>query len=169
MKQSKVFSPLAIILNFFTSKGESETFVSESGWFKFDKPKEWIYEREDKDTYSFHNESDWKGSLRISPYRFTGAETEVQIEKVDQYVNDELNEQEDAKRISLGDKEVVFYSKIIDSEEDVLQIDYLVFGIENTLFLCSFTIDNKEVNDLKVKKGITLYRRALESLLLNDQ
>lgn len=159
---------ILLIPNSCMTKMKTETFISDSGWFKFEKPKEWIYKREEKGTNLFYNDNNWNGSLRITPCRFTGEEMDVQIDKVNKYVNNELNENTGAQIINLGNKEVVHYSKFIDQDGDELQIDYLVFGIKNNLFLCSFTIDKGTEKNRKVKKEMELYKNALISLEIND-
>ena len=143
-------------------------FIILNTFIKFEKPKKRIYEREEKGTNLFYNDNNWNGSLRITPFRFTGEEMDVQIDKVKKYLNNELNENAGAQIINLGNKEVVHYSKFIDQDGDELKIDYLVFGIKNNLFLCSFTIDKGTDKNRKVKKEIELYKDDIISLGNND-
>jgi hypothetical protein len=58
---------------------------------------------------------------------------------------------------------------IYEDEEEGTYLFYRVFGLESTLFLCSFTIDFGSDNDEKVKKEIELCKNSLASIhLLND-
>ena len=148
---------------------DTKTFISPSKWFQFEQPTDWIYEDEEEGTYLFYNTVDWKGSFRITPLKIKGDDNLSIVQKVKEYVNDELNKNDGAQIITIGDKEMVHYSKKIQQDNDELQIDYWVFGLETTLFLCSFMIDFGSDNDKKVKKEIEKCKNSLASIqLLND-
>jgi hypothetical protein len=159
---------LTLILNACSQNMNTKTFISPSKWFQFEQPTDWIYEDEEG-TYLFYNNEDWKGSFRITPLKFKGEDNLTIKQKVKEYVNDELDKNDGAQKVIIGNKEVVHYSKKIQQDEDELQIDYWVFGLESTLFLCSFTIDFGSDSDKNVKKEIESCKRALSSIqLLKD-
>lgn len=148
---------------------DTKTFISPSKWFQFEKPTDWIYEDEEEGTYLFYNNDDWKGSFRITPLRFKGDDTIALTKKVKEYVADELDKNDGAQKVTIGDKEMVYYSKKVEQDNDELQMDYWVFGLGTTLFFCSFTIYSGSDTTDKVKKEIELCKSALSTIqLLND-
>jgi hypothetical protein len=118
-------------------------FVSQNGWFSLSLPVNWEeYDAEEENTYAFFNASSWTGNLRITPLRLTEP---VDPAKIEEFIEDELSNNEGATRVMLGNLDCAFYKKdfLQDGEDDLL-IYYWVGGKNENIFICSFTISKKE-------------------------
>ncbi|HEY8999725.1 MAG TPA: DUF3805 domain-containing protein [Mucilaginibacter sp.] len=135
-------------------------FSSSSGWFSTTLPENWSEYEDDEGTYAFFNTSEWSGNLRITPYRWE----EGGVDKGPQYVQDELNENEDAVLTKLGDWEAAFYSG--EASEDSI-IYYWMIGFESTLLLCSFTADKEFIGSESHNKELVIVEEILSSIRIN--
>src|ERR1044072_6757478 len=97
-------------------------FTSQNGWFTLTIPKDWEeYDNEEENTYAFFNAQKWTGNFRITPFRWTELADPTE-DKAAQFISDELNENNSAIKIRLGDFDCAHYKKDIqqDSEDFVI-------------------------------------------------
>jgi len=147
---------------------EEKKFTSKNGWFELNYPIHWTCFEEEDGTYLFMDNEDWKGNLRITAMRLETNDTESKDRFLKNHLEDELLENKGAKRLKLGDKEAVKYSKDIIQDGDSLETHYWTTGDNTTLLICSFTIDKDKVNNDEVKKEFEYAKRTLTSIKILD-
>lgn len=81
-------------------------FPSANGWFSTTLLENWSEYEDDDETYAFFNTTEWGGNLRITLLRWESEN----MNKSPQYVQDELNHNENAVLTNLGDWGAAFYS-----------------------------------------------------------
>lgn len=134
--------------------------ISENGWFSLTLPANWEeYNDGEEGTYAFFNTTIWTGNLRISPFRWTEV-IDPNEDKAGQFIKEELSSNEGATQIMLGDLNCVQYKKDILQDKDELLMYYWVTGKNESLFICSFTINKKDeqtkqnISELKIVEDI---------------
>jgi hypothetical protein len=121
-------------------------YISKAGWFSFRLADGWAeYDDEDDATHAFWNaaETTWTGNFRITAFQWPNI-TDPGVDKVDEYISDEISENDGAQKIRLGQFDCAHYKKEYLNEEDKQIIYYWVTGAQNDLFLCTFTIDKEQ-------------------------
>ena len=165
-KMKQILFIVFLVLNACTQNTSTKTFISPREWFKFEQPIDWTFEDEGEGTYLFYNKEHWKGSFRITPLRIGGDDTISIKQKIQEHLNEELEKNEGATKVLVGDREMIHYSKKIQQDNHDLQISYWIFGLKTTLFTCSFTIDFGTDINQKIMKEMDLCNRALASIEL---
>jgi hypothetical protein len=125
---------------------EWKEFTPANQWFKLKYPPHWSVTEEpgEKPAYVFMDTSDWKGTLRISAFRFphTGSNGIGDADKLEKILQTMLAEKPGAERLTLGAKNAVQYPTTATGDEgEELVVSVWVTGAKNTLLLCSFTVE----------------------------
>ena len=143
-------------------------FTSRSGWFNLKLPIDWEEYDDDgeEDTYTFFNANNWTGNFRITPFRWTDL-VDPNEDKAAEFIAEELNENDGATKIKLGDLDCAHYKKDLLQDGDDLVIYYWVVGKKDNLFVCSFTIDKKQEQTEHNKAEVTVVEDIIKSIYIN--
>ena len=141
---------------------DSKAFTSDNGTFSLLLPVDWEeYDDGDDSTYAFFNAKSWTGNLRITHFHWAN-QVNPNEDKAGELIKEELEENKDARKISLGNYDCEHYKKDIIQEGDEFVIYYWLAGKNNNLFTCSFTINKeqelKQENESELKKVENILR-----------
>jgi hypothetical protein len=133
-------------------------FTSANNWFTAKFPENWSEYEDDDGTYAFFNSATPSGNFRITPFRWQSGNN-----RAHSYIQDELNDNLNAVSIKVGNWDGAFYSKKAD--EDNL-IYFWITGFENTVFLCSFTVEQEAVGTKRHDSELNTVDEIINSLTL---
>jgi len=130
-----------------------KTYNLKNGWFSLTLPDHWEeYDDGSEGTFTFFDSKNYSGNLRISPFHY---EDEKPGEnKVAQLINEEIDENKEAIKIKIGNRDCAHYKKNIIEDEDELVIYYWCIGENNDIYVCSFTV--KKIKEQTVENEIAL-------------
>ncbi len=141
-----------------------KTFTSQNDWFSLTIPIEWQeYDDGEEDTCAFFNAKSWTGNFRITPLRWTKILDPAE-DKAAQFIAEELAENKDATQIKLGLFDCAHYKKCIKQDGEELVVYYWATGKKNDLFVCSFTIDQKQEKTKKNKSELQTVQNIIKTI-----
>lgn len=115
---------------------EEKKFIAPNGWFSMYYPYEWNEFEDSSDAFLFYNPNKWNGNFRISAFRDLNNKND---DLGDNACARELKENENAKRVEVGDY-ICAYSNLPFEENENKYITHLwIMGKGDTAFECSFT------------------------------
>lgn len=122
-------------------KADRKTFTSPDKKLRLTLPLDWEeYDDDEENTFAFFNAKSWTGNFRVTPFYWT-QKTDNKTNKAIEFVQDELDENPDAKRLSIGGFDCAHYKKNVTQDNEQLVIYYWAVGLNDNLFVCSFTVD----------------------------
>lgn len=147
---------------------DQKTFISQNGWFSLTLPTKWEeYDDGEEGTYAFFNTESWTGNFRITPLQLTDA-SNSNADRVDKYISDELIENKGAVKIRLGNFLCTHYKNELLQDRDSHVIYYWITGMENHIFICSFTIDKKQEETEQTLNEIKTVQNIIKTITLSS-
>jgi hypothetical protein len=147
---------------------EYKTFIADNKLFKLDLPEDWDqYDDEDDDdnAYAFFNAKspEWRGNLRIT--LFIGKPLSGKASSmVSDIIESQLYENDKAERIKIANFDCAHYKDQIEDDDEELSIWYWTFGVDNILFICSFTAPGYEQTPQQQMTGFDVAEKILHSI-----
>jgi hypothetical protein len=139
-------------------------FVSDNGWFTMRLPNEWEeYVDGNEGTYAFFNAKSWTGNLRITPLRISNLDRDMAVD----FLKSELEKNDGAKQIYLGEHRVVSYKKDILQDTGEFVNFYWITGKKNTVLVCSFTIEKNKDKTRENETELQLVENIISSIQIN--
>ena len=130
-------------------------------------PSEWEeYDDEEERTSAFFNAKSWTGNLRVIPFRWSKLNNQND-DKISQYISKELEENEGATNIKLGDFNCVHYKKELIQDGEEFVIYYWTAWEKNNLFVCSFTVNKKKEHTKQNNSEISIVQDIIKSIRIN--
>lgn len=125
-------------------------------------PTHWSeYDDGEDSTYAFFNTAQWTGNLRITPV-ILKENPQVKNIGVTRLIGEEIENNKGAYKPQLGKYDCACY-KTETSEPDQV-IYYWTTGRENTLLICSFTIDKEQENSKLNENELEVVRQIITSI-----
>lgn len=142
----------------------SKQFATTNGSFEMKIPADWAeYDSDEDGTYAFFNAKEWTGNLRITPYKNVDPSKGDMATK---FLHLELEKNDSARKIKLGNFEVVTYNTDVTQDGEDLVVYYWVIGQQDNLLFCSFTV-NKEMKFTQQNlKELNLVEEILSSIAI---
>jgi hypothetical protein len=139
-------------------------FISEDNWFTMSLPDDWDeYDDGDEGTYAFFNSKNWTGNLRITPLRSSNVDRDMASD----LLKSGLEENEEAKQISLGELKAAFYKVYTIQEGEEFVNYYWYTGKRNTALICSFTINKKNEGTAENTRELQLVETIIAGIQIN--
>jgi hypothetical protein len=121
------------------------------------------YDDGDENTYAFFDTQQWSGNLRITPFYWPETGDDGR-DRAQEFVDDEFNDNENAIRLKIGGFDGAHYKKGIQQDGDDLVVYYWTFGHKDNLFICSFTIDQSQEDNLESREALSIVSKILGSV-----
>lgn len=144
------------------------TFSSPDNFFEFEKPAIWSLEIEQENTYVFYNGKNWKGNFRISHASFVGKDGLSGKQLSSRHIANMLEENEGAIETQIGNRVTVHFNQDVEQDGNALNIDFWLFSIDSTIFICSFAVDQNLIDHPETQQEIQYCRQAIASLKLKE-
>jgi len=147
----------------------SKVFTDPDGNFILTLPLDWEqYDDDEENTFAFFNakSKSWTGNLRISPLYWT-IQNDVEQNKSAKFIQDELIENAGAVKLKLGNYDCAHYKKNLEQDGDQLIIYYWLIGNNNTLFICSLTINKDQEQKMENKMVLETVQNIIKSIKIN--
>lgn len=135
-----------IVLVFMLScQMKTKKFTSDDGWYSLTLPDNWEeYEEGEEGTHAFFNAASWTGNLRITTLHW---ENKANEDAAAEFISEEVQENEGASLIRVGEFDGAFYKTTIEENGEVMPVYNWTFGKNNNLFICSFTTGKQHEQD----------------------
>ena len=141
-----------------------KTFESSHGWFELTYPGHWTQSVEDDGTYLFMDNDEWKGNLRITAMRLENEKAQQQPERLKKNLTDELERKPNSRLIKLGDKDAVYWEKVVEQDGDSLMVYNWTTGNKGTMLICSFVVDKDRIEEKDVKEELQFAINTIEAI-----
>jgi hypothetical protein len=144
---------------------DSWLFTTPDKKYSWQLPSYWEqYDDGEEDTYAFFYMSSSIGNLRITPVILHGSPGS-QKDKATQFIEEEIQQNRDAVKVTLGDYEGVFYESETIQNDIQCPVYYWTTGTGNTVFICSFIVENEQAD--QHEEELEIVRQIISSIRIN--
>jgi hypothetical protein len=144
---------------------DSWLFTTPDKKFSWELPSYWEeYDDGEEDTYAFYYmASSSIGNLRITPLIMQGNPGSYK-DKSTQFIEEEIEQNKDAVKVKLGDLEGAFYKSETVQNDIECPIYYWTTGAGNTVFICSFIIEDEQGDPDQEEEELERVRQIISSI-----
>jgi len=138
---------------------DSYLFTTPDKRYSWTIPSNWEqYDDGEADTYAFFNSDTWRGNLRITPI--------VMKAGAAKFIEEEIEQNSGAVNVRVGEYDCAYYQSETIQDDIESIIYYWTAGANNTVFICSLTIEAEEYPD-EHETELEAIRDMISSIRIN--